>query len=185
MSQLSATQHSIVRGTLKTFSSIPSVSGLSTSGPEVIDSAIRRLTLSFSSVSFTLTDNGTNGSGSLKILDFGEGLVLVLGAQCNLTYAYGSVTDANLISALGTTAANADGDLADSNEANIVPSTATASSSGVATFNAGSTAVAFLQGQATAADLYLNIATSTDPSTNNTILVSGTIDILYTFIGDR
>lgn len=149
-----------------------------------VGSGVIKTVLTLTAVPVTITDNGANGSGGTKIYDFPECVFVSLAATTQCTVAYGSVTDANLIASLGSVTAAADATLT-STEANIVPSTAAATTSGAGTFAGDSTASTILNGTATAVDLYLNLATSTDPSTNNSATVSGTITIVWVNAGDN
>ena len=149
-----------------------------------IGNGLIRTVLTLTAVPITITDNGSNGSGGIKIYDFPACHFAAITTQANCTVAYGSVTDANVIASIGSVVAAADGTLT-STEANFVPSTAAATTSGAGTFNGESTAVLTLNGTSTAVDMYLNLATSTDPSTNNSATVSGTITLIWANCGDN
>lgn len=145
---------------------------------------IRQIVITVSSLPVTLTDDGTTGSGSVEILNFPAGLVYVIGSVCSLTFSVGTYTDANFIAALGSAAAAADATLS-STEANFIPSTAAALTSGAGTFTGKATAVSgILDGTSTAAKMYLNIASSSNPGGNQTGTVSGTITMTYVILGD-
>lgn len=102
--------------------------------------ATRVAVISFSNTSLTVADNGGTGSGGLKIADFPEGLVLVLGAVADLSFTTSSVaTDAAWVASLGTVTAAADGTLTGT-EADVIPSTAAAIASSAGEFNGVSTA---------------------------------------------
>lgn len=149
-----------------------------------IGNGLTRTVLTLTAVPVTITDNGANGSGGVKIYDFPECIFVSIAASANCTVAYGSVTDANVIASLGSVVAAADATLT-STEANIIPSTSAATTAGAGTFAGDSTAVTVLNGTSTAVDLYLNLATSTDPSTNNSATVSGTITLIWANGGDN
>lgn len=200
----------------------------------------RTAVITFSSVALTATDNGGTASGGLKIADFPEGLVLILGAVADLSFTTSSVaTDAAWVASLGTATAGADGSLT-STEANIIPSTAAAIASSAGEFNGVSldtitaltdstgrtpddtianhadlstyatdaavieqnvsdlagkineiiTAINGLMakaidGTATPVDLYLNMASTNDPVGNETITISGKIQITYVLLGEN
>lgn len=150
---------------------------------EVAIGFVRKTTIALTSVALTLADNGSNGSGGTSLYTFTEGGVSILGAFANIVVSYGSVSDANLVMALGSVTAAADGTLT-STEANIIPSTAAATTSGAATVKAAMTTPLALNGSGTAAICFINMATSTDPSTNNAITLSGTIDLYWIWSGD-
>lgn len=151
---------------------------------ESVYNGVRKVKITLTSAAFTMTDNGANGSGSLKIWTCPEGLVTFLGTVANVTIAYAAVTDANVIGAVGTAAAAADATLT-STEANLVPSTASATTAGAGTFAGVSTSLAVIDGTTTAVPVYLNLATSTDPSTNNSITLTGTVEFNYIVAGDK
>ncbi len=132
-----------------------------------------------------LTDNGTTGSLGTKLYDFPKGLVDTAGGTSKLTYAYTTATDANLVSAVGSVTAAADGTLS-STEANIIPSTATAIASSVGTFS-GKTVTrptTLLDGTSTAASIFLNVATSTDTTGYGTLTVNGWLLVKWANLGD-
>lgn len=146
--------------------------------------AVRQTVFTFNSVAFTLTDNGANGSGGLKLYDFVKGITHILGGSGKLTISYGTVTDANLIGSVGTVTATADGALT-STEANIIPSTACATTAGAGTFTAKSTTTGVVvDGSSAAASIFLNLATSSDPGTNNSITITGKLMVTWLSHGD-
>lgn len=122
---------------------VPSVSGLA--GTHFGTGLIRQVRFIFNDVAFTLTDNGSTGSGSLKIYDFPTGAIGILGLVGQLTYATALTTDAGCISSFGTAAVGAVGVLTANSVANIVPSTATAIATSAATFNVCSVTSAITQ----------------------------------------
>lgn len=148
------------------------------------DGPLRQTIFQFTNVPLTMTDNGSNGSGGVKIGSFPEGVIKTDGGVCSITIAYGSVTDANVIASVGSVVAAADATLT-STEANIIASTAAATTSGAGTFAGVASASAWLNGSGTAADIYVNMATSTDPSTNNSITFSGYLIVTWTHLGDK
>lgn len=145
---------------------------------------LRQTKLTFTNHPVTLTDNGSNGSGGVKVYTFPIGNIKTDGGVSNITVTYGTVTDANLIASVGSVTAAADGTLT-STEANIIASTACATTSGAGTFAGVATASAWLDGTGTAAAVFVNFATSSDPSTNNSITFTGTLLITWTNLGDK
>ena len=61
-----------------------------------IGNGLTRTVLTLTAVPVTITDNGANGSGGVKIYDFPECIFVSIAASANCTVAYGSVTDANV-----------------------------------------------------------------------------------------
>lgn len=144
---------------------------------------VNKTVIRLSGATITMTDNGTDGSGGLKIYDFPAGEITILAATTSLTYAYSSATDSAVISSLGTATAGADATLT-STEADVIASTATAIATSAGTFNGCSTAVGVFNGTATAKDLYLNIATATNPGGNQTMTATGDVTVVWLSAGD-
>jgi len=146
---------------------------------------LRQTKFTFNSATLTFNDNGTTGSGGLQVYDFPKGNITVLNAVSKLTYSIsGSLTDAGLVSSVGSVTAAADGTLT-STEADIIASTATASTSGAATFSGRLSAAAFLNGTSTAADLFLNLASANDPVGAKTVTVTGWLIVTWINGGDN
>lgn len=146
--------------------------------------AFRQTKLTFSALPITITDNGSNGSGGIKIYDFPKGAIAALGGSSKLTITYGSVTDANLIGAIGTATAGADATLT-STEANFIQSTTCPTTSGTGTLQGVAVASPTnVNGTSSAASAYLNLATSSDPGTNNSSTVSGWVILSWATHGD-
>jgi hypothetical protein len=141
---------------------------------------ITRLTLT--NVPITHTDNGATGSGGVKIYDFPEGVITLLGGVADLDFELETLTDSNFVYAVGTATAGADGTLT-STEANIVASTAAALTSGAGTGKGEGTTLSAVNGADTALDAFLNIASSTDPSTANDCVVNGVIQFAWICVG--
>lgn len=135
----------------------------------------------------TLTDEtGVILYGGLKILDFPEGCILVLGATVDLAIAASGNLDATAEGdfSLGTVTAS-NNDTLTSTEVDILPSTAIAAlvaSAGTATGQ--STAVAFLDGTSTAKDMYLNVIFDDSDHDGGSMTVTGTITLVWLNLGD-
>lgn len=146
--------------------------------------AVRQTRVYVSGLPVTLTDNGSNGSGGVKFYDFPKGGICALGGGSKLTIAYGSVTDPNLIGSIGSTTAGADGTLA-TTEITFGASTTAATVSGVGTLAiTPNPAIANLNGTGTAAGAFFNLATSSDPGTNNAVTVTGYLELTWINHGD-
>lgn len=131
---------------------------------------------------FTLTDDGSTGHGSKLLFTFPAGNIHILGAVADVAYTVGTSTlTAN--SSVGSTATS-DSTLS-TTEVNIVPSTASNTTSGSGTFKGVSTGAVTLDGTSSVAKAYLNFGTSTDPSGNKTITVKGRVLITWTNLGDK
>lgn len=154
-----------------------------------------RLDFVLSKARISVTDGTTSGSyGALKIFDFVEGAISVLGCRQDYTaFKEGSALttaagDAAFEIGVATTAINAaaDGTLGNGANENIGQAVAVTLSSGAgagsAVDGAKSTAI---NGTGTAADLYLNWSgTAATIDASSTIDVTGTISVLVSFLGD-
>lgn len=148
------------------------------------------IALTAASVPVTDSTGGSNtGGGGLKIYDFPEGNLFVLGATMSLsvTAGAGGITDtAQMVAALGTAAAGTDGTLS-STEADIIPSSAATLTGGAnAAVTGKSTATPVFDGTATAKDLYLNFAVPDAGmgSGDDTVSVTGTVVVHWVNLGD-
>lgn len=156
---------------------------------------VRTALLTLADVDIALTDEaGVVAYGGLKILDFPEGAVCILGAVADLDITKSSAgvnDDWDGDFALGTVTASNNASLT-STEANIIPSTATPqATAGATTANGQSTATecpAYLDGTGTAVDVYLNFlvddADHDVTSTPCNLIANGTIKLTYAVLGD-
>lgn len=153
--------------------------------------------IDLSSCKLAWTDNGASGGyTSLKIIDFPEGKILMLGATANFTNitlgaGLGASSTTFVLSA--GTSAEATGTTLDSVQANLLPSTAVSITASVGTAFSSSTAVltaAATDGHTTAIDLYLNFAADgTDSTASKTaaeagLTLTGTVYVWYINMGD-
>ncbi len=152
------------------------------------------LDFTLTSVAVTHTDAaGSGSSGSIKIFDFAEGMITILGARMNLTFLGDALIDTNagdmaFKCGLGTVAADAGDAALTGTEVDIctVSSTITLSSKAGALASFPSVAVLTpLDGTATAKDIFFNESGSIATSDANGVLtVSGTITVAGVFLGD-
>lgn len=151
------------------------------------------LNFTLSAARITVTDAGASGaSGSLKLFDFVEGVVMALGCRQDYTaFAEGATLtgaagDAAFVMGLGSVAANAGDGVLTATEVDIGSITATITlSSGTATASKHSGALSPIDGTGTATDLYLNwCGTAATIDATSTIDVTGTITIVGMFLGD-
>lgn len=149
-------------------------------------------TLTLDNVAQTVT-NGTEYQGT-KIYDFPEGRISILGVtgrfQQKTTSAIASTINSGVTGALSLGTATASSTTLSSTMADLLPSTAFASST---TINVAGTAVsgalaaaAQFDGTTTAKDVYLNTAyaTTTDIDGDGTQTISGTVVITWVNLGD-
>lgn len=152
-------------------------------------SSLRTTVLTLSSLPITMTDEaGVVAYGGKQLLDMPEGGILFLGAHADLDVVKsGSGINADFDGdfGLGTVTASNNNSLS-STEQNLIPTTATPqAAAGVTTANGQSTAVAFIDGNSTAADVYLNfLIDDADQNGGGTLLVSGTIIIHWLPLGN-
>lgn len=154
-----------------------------------------RLDFTLSKARISVTDAAGSGSyGSLKLFDFVEGVVSFLGARQDYTaFVEGSALttaagDAVFEIGVGTTAigAAADGTLGNGVNENVGQAVSVTNSSGTGTGTAvdGAKTTA-LNGTTTPIDLYLNWSgTAETIDASSTIGVTGTISVLFAFVGD-
>lgn len=150
-----------------------------------------RTTLQLSNAVVTMTDATTAGChGSVKLYDFPACNLLFLGATCDLTVTAGTggIADtAAVVAAIGTAAVSTADATLTTTEADLIPSTAATLTAGAGaakgkTLTAG---VVVFDGTSTAKDAYLNFAVPDAGSTgNDTLIVSGTITLVWANLGD-
>jgi hypothetical protein len=147
--------------------------------------------MTLDSVVITMTDATTAGShGSLKLYDFPECNLLFLGGTCDLviTAGEGGITDtAAVVGSVGTVTVGTDNATLTTTEADLIPSTASPLTDGAGetkgkTVTAG---VVVFDGTGTAKDAWLNYAVpDADSTANDTLIVSGTITLVWANLGD-
>lgn len=150
-----------------------------------------RTTLQLSGAVVTMTDAAAAGChGSVKLYDFPACNLLFLGATCDLTVTAGTggIADtAAVVAAIGTAAVSTADATLTTTEADLIPSTAATLTAGAGaakgkTLTAG---VVVFDGTTTAKDAYLNFAVPDAGSTgNDTLIVSGTITLVWSNLGD-
>lgn len=137
------------------------------------------------------TTNPITG-GNLKLFDFPEGFIVIHGAQMDVVVSSTNLSaagDAGVSIGIGTVAnATGAGTLA-STEENICTEVAmTGYTSGVTRVQGGITGAVDVRidGSATAADLYLNLATTNALSATgaSSATVLGTVTVTYSILGD-
>lgn len=152
-----------------------------------------RLDITLTNARIPVTDAaGSGSSGSLKLIDFNEQAIMVLGCRQDYTaFAEGAALtgaagDAAFVMGLGSVAANAGDAALTSTEVDFCAVTGTITLSGgtgVGTILSG--AIGAINGTATATDLILNWSGSAATiDANSTIDVTGTITVLFDFMGD-
>lgn len=140
---------------------------------------VRQTVLTFTNYTPTFTDDGATGHIAVKIYDFPDGVILILGSVIDAAYTSIGGSAGNLQIGLGTTA-TADATIS-STDANICPASSASATNG----DSQSTAVAFLNGASTAVDMYVNIGTSGDPGTGATVTINGTATVTWINLGDN
>ncbi len=151
---------------------------------------LHQTVLTITDLAITMTDATTAGChGSQKIYDFPAGLIAVLGVVSDLQVAAGAggIGDtAAVVGSIGSAAVGTDNATLTSTEADLMPSTAATLTAGAGNCDGQSTAMAILDGTATAADAYLNLAVpDAGSSANDTLTVNGTVTITWANLGDN
>lgn len=146
--------------------------------------------LTFDAVSVTMTDAGAAGShGSLEVLNFPEGLIVVAGVSSDLAIARvgtAITTTAAVVGSLGSVTVGTDNATLTTTEADLMASTTATLTAGAGNCDGQSTAVVVLDGTSTASKAYLNFAIPDAGSTGNDALtVTGTVTILWGLAGDN
>lgn len=138
-------------------------------------------------VAATITPAAATGggvTGSVKLLDFPESRVVILGIAGSISFS-SSLTDASFSSSLGTTAASTANNTLETTEVDIIASgdvnLATANTAVARVINVGTLATA-LDGVTTPVDIFLNIASDTVVHTS--VTVTGKIAITWVCLGD-
>lgn len=166
-----------------------SLSGVSINEYGPSNSSFRTTVLTLSSLSITMTDEaGVVAYGGKQLLDMPEGGILFLGCHADLDITKsgaGINADFDGDFGLGTVTASNNNSLS-STEQNLIPTTSTPqAAAGVTTANGQSTAVAFIDGNSTPADVYLNfLIDDADQNGGGALLVSGTIIIHWVPLGN-
>lgn len=170
------------------------VAGSGVSVQELGNAVVHKTVLTFADAAIALTDNaGVVAYGGLKVYDFPEGAILMLGAVADLDLTKSSAgvnDDWDGDFGVGTVTASNNNTLS-STEQNIIPTTATPqASSGATTANGLSTATenAVINGTSTAVDVYLNLlvddADHDVTSTPCNLIVNGTLTLTWVKLGD-
>lgn len=130
-----------------------------------------------------LADGADHGAG-VKVYDFPDGRILVLGAviNCVTTIAGASGGGATVDLAVGTVTAADDATLTGT-EANIIPSTAT--DNGESSWRTALAASAQFDGTTTAVALYVNAGVTNAVSASAvTVAITGTLTVTWINLGD-
>lgn len=155
---------------------------------ETGDGATHRTTLHLSAAAIATTDAGASGTfGSQELYTFPAGAVLIHGAITDLsvTAAAGIGATSTLKHSLGT-AAEAANDTLDSTQANIIASTNTVLASSAGTAKGLGTTLLVGDGTTTPIKAFLNYGVADAGATaNSTVTTTGTVTILWSFIGDN
>jgi len=171
------------------------VAGTGVTGDGTEMGTFRKEVITLDAVEIALTDEaGVVAYGGVKIFDFAEGAILLHGAVADLTVvkdAAGVNDDWDGDFGLGTVTAGNNAALA-TTEQNIVPTTATPQAvAGATTAQGKSTATesgSVLDGTTTPVDVYLNFlvddADQDVTTTATNLVVSGTVTLFYTPLGD-
>jgi hypothetical protein len=177
-------------GTTQTDAGVGAVAGAGSTAIEYGNDVVHKTVITLDALAVVLTDAGAAGSqGTAKIYDFPAGLIVVLGAICDLTTLAGAggVADTGaLVGAVGSATVGAADATLTGTEANLIASTAGTLTGGAGTLKGEGAAVAFLDGTGTAADAYLNLAVpDAGSAADDTVTVSGTVTLVWFSPGDN
>jgi len=152
------------------------------------DDAMRKIVLTLTNLPVTLVKNGTStGGGGTKIYQHPAGLVLPVGGSCDLTVA--NALDKSFLAAVGSTEQGTGGSLA-TTTSNMLPSTASTTSSGIGTCKMKSTVSipvpgTPLDGTSSAIAVWLNACLNADATGAEALTYSGTITLVFSNLGDN
>ena len=168
--------------------SVPSAVKDYVSVAEYGDSAMRKIVLTLTNLPVTLVKNGTStGGGGTKIYTNPVGLHLNLGGSADLTVA--NALDKSFLAAVWSTEQGTGVSLA-TTTSNILPSTASTTSSGVGTCKPKSTVSipvpgTPLDGTSSAISFWLNACLNADATGAEDLTYSGTITLVFVNLGDN
>lgn len=177
----------------KTTSGVGAAAGTGVTATEYGTGALHKTVLTLVNTPIVLADNaGVVAYGGLKIYDFPEGAINVLGATANLAMTKSSAgvnADWDGDFGLGTVTANNTNALA-TTEQNLIPTTATPQAvSGATTAKGQATSAGqIFDGTGTAIDAFLNfLVDDADHDVTGTacnLIANGTVTILWANLGD-
>lgn len=171
---------------------IGAASGTGVTASEQGNGVVQKTVLSLSAAEITMRD--TEQGGGLKIYDFPEGRIQILGVVGTMRMATTSVIASTLNS--GVTCQWSVGTVTQANttlattEQDLIPVTAWTSGTTISVLNTATSAAlaatAQFDGTTTAKDAYLNLAVAgaTDIDANATVACTGTVTITWTWLGD-
>lgn len=171
---------------------VGAVAGLGVTATEYGEGTIHRTRINLVTVTVPLVDEaGVVAYGSLKIYDFPEGAILLLGAITDLdvTKSSAGVSDTwDGDIALGSVAAANDADLTGT-EADIMAKSATPqATAGATTANSANAALTLLDGTTAAKDCFVNLLVDdADHDVTGTpcnLVLNGTITLVWIKLGD-
>jgi hypothetical protein len=152
-------------------------------------SGMNKTVVTFASYSLTITDAAAAGAhGSVKLIDFPEGHIKLLGGHQKLTFTEtGSEIDADAVfdAGIGSAAVGVDNEKLTGTECEITGAEEAALVASTLTFDTINSTDQTLDGSASASDAYLNVAiAAADCSGNSTLTVTGTATICWILLGD-
>jgi len=150
---------------------------------------VHKSVMTFSSYSMTITDAAGNGAhGSVKLIDFPEGHIKMIGAHQVLTCTRVGTdihADAIFDAGVGTEAVGTDNDVLAGNEAVLTAKDDLALVAGTVTADIINSTDQTIDGSATSSDAYLNVAiTEADCDGNDALTIDGTVTITWILLGD-
>jgi hypothetical protein len=159
--------------------------------PTLLDTfgLVRKLTVPLKGYRVPTVDGGVAGAqGSQKLWTFPEGVIQVLGSVYNFTLqreGAAIAAGAAVVAALGSVTAAADVTLTGT-EADLIASTVATLTAGLGTAakHGGLVAVPF-DGHTTPMNVFLNFAIpDADSSGNDALILNGSVQLFYLFLGD-
>ncbi len=173
------------------YGAVPLALGATAVAVEAGSALVHRTTISLAALAVTMRD--TEQGGGVKIYDFPEGRILVLGAVGSIAVTTTSVLASTLKASKvcnwgvgSTTQANATVATTEQDIINVAAFTSSATINVASATSNGKGVLAAIDGTGTATDVYLNLAVAllTDIDANATVTVDGTITLTWINLGD-
>ena len=156
------------------------------------DGVLHKTAFTLTNVAMPIVDAGANGAhGSLKLYDFPEGHIKILGGHMNLTSIVagsGGIIDAGVLDvAVGSVTTSAANETLASTEQDIVTKKdVTLSGGSVANQASINSTDTTIDGSSTPIDAHLNVAVeATSAASNDTLTINGTVTLHWLNLGDN
>ena len=171
--------------TATTSSGAGTVVGATCTAVEQSINGVHKTVLTIGTLGNIALEDKNDGNG-IKIYDFPEGVISILGASCNLVVTSDGTITTSYVMSLGSAAAADGEETLTGTEANIIPSSTVTCGAGNEDFHGALVTLIGINGAASAVDLYINAAVAAGDISagSNVTAASGTITIYWVNAGD-